>query len=86
MIAIFGKTVNPKNIDYIKETLRYLDELSLPYVIDEAYATLLRDEHQLALKANTYKHYDEVRNSIDVLFSLGGDGNHTGSHYLHTAQ
>jgi NAD+ kinase len=74
MIAIFGKTVNPKNVVYIKEVLHYLEQLGLSYVIDEAYAKLLRDQHQLAVSAQTYKHYDEVRHNTEILISLGGDG------------
>lgn len=74
MIAIFGKTVHPKNIPYIEETLSRLSQLGLRYVVEEKYARLLRDMHQLPIEAETYSHYDEVRKEVEVLFSMGGDG------------
>ena len=73
MIAIFGKTVNPLNLVYIDEMLAQLRLLGLKYVVDEAYAKLLHD-NKLAIHADTYGHFDEVRNETEVLFSLGGDG------------
>lgn len=73
MIAIFGKTVNPNNLVYIDEMLAQLRQLGLKYVVDEAYARLLH-ESKLDIQADTYKHFDEVRDQTEVLFSLGGDG------------
>jgi NAD+ kinase len=73
MIAIFGKTVNPKNLVYIEEMLAQLRLLDLKYVVDEAYANLLHDNN-LAIHGDTYKSFDEVRTQTEVLFSLGGDG------------
>ena len=74
MIAIFGKTVNPKNIVFIEETLSQLRHHGLRYVMDEAYARLLRDDHGVRIDCNTYRDFDEVRLLTEVLFSLGGDG------------
>ena len=73
MIAIFGKTVNPLNLVYIDEMLAQLRLLGLKYVVDEAYAKLLHD-NKLAIHADTYSNFDEVRTETEVLFSLGGDG------------
>jgi NAD+ kinase len=73
MIAIFGKTVNPKNLVYIEEMLAQLRLLGLKYVVDEAYAHLLHD-NKLTIHGDTYKSFDEVRTQTEVLFSLGGDG------------
>jgi NAD+ kinase len=74
MIAIFGKTVNPKNIVFIEEILTQLKRHGLRYVMDEAYATLLRDNHGFHIDCETYSDFDSVRNGTEVLFSLGGDG------------
>ena len=73
MIAIFGKTVNPKNLTYIAEMLAQLQHFGLKYVVDEAYAKLLHD-NDMDIKADTYSSFDEVRAQTEVLFSLGGDG------------
>lgn len=73
MIAIFGKTVNPKNLVYIDEMLAQLRQLGLKYVVDEAYARLLH-ENNLTIHGDTYANFDEVRTQTEVLFSLGGDG------------
>ena len=74
MIAIFGKTVNPKNIVFIEEILTELKRHGLKYVIEESYAKLLREDHGFAINEETYKHFDDVRHQTEVLFSLGGDG------------
>jgi NAD+ kinase len=74
MIAIFGKTVNPKNIVFIEEILTQLKRHGLRYVMDEAYATLLRDNHGFHIDCETYSDFDSVRHGTEVLFSLGGDG------------
>jgi NAD+ kinase len=74
MIAIFGKTVNPKNIVFIEEILTQLRRHGLKYVMEEAYAKLLREDHGFNIDCDTYKHFDEVRVQTEVLFSLGGDG------------
>ena len=74
MIAIFGKTVHPKNIVYIEETLSYITKLGLRYVVEQNYAKLLHDIHRLPIEAETFADYDEVRKEVEVLFSMGGDG------------
>ena len=74
MIAIFGKTVNPKNIVFIEEILTQLKHHGLKYAMDEAYAKLLRDGHGFNIDGDTYSNFDEVRHQTEVLFSLGGDG------------
>jgi NAD+ kinase len=74
MIAIFGKTVNPRHIVFIKEILDQLKRHSLRYVIDDAYAKVLREEGGFMIDGETYTHFDEVRSQTEVLFSLGGDG------------
>ena len=74
MIAIFGKTVNPKNIVFIEEILTQLKRHGLRYVMDEAYAKLLRDNHGFHIDCETYSDFDSVRQRTEVLFSLGGDG------------
>ena len=74
MIAIFGKTINPKNIVFIEKILTELKRHGLKYVIEESYAKLLREDHGFAINGETYKHFDDVRHQTEVLFSLGGDG------------
>lgn len=73
MIAIFGKTVNPKNLPYIEEMLKLLRQYGLKYVIDEHYARQLY-ESGLTEQHDTYGHFDDIRTQTEVLFSLGGDG------------
>lgn len=74
MIAIYGKTVKQKNIVFIEEILTQLKRHGLKYTMDEDYARLLCNDHGFKLDGDTYSDFDEVRNSTDVLFSLGGDG------------
>jgi NAD+ kinase len=74
MIAIFGKTVNPKHIIFIEETLAELKRHGIKYVIDEAYAGLLRNDHGFLIDSDTYTDFDQVRDQTEVVFSMGGDG------------
>jgi NAD+ kinase len=73
MIAIFGKTINPKNLPYIAEMFNQLKHFGLKYVVEESYAKLLH-ENNLQIDADTYSNFDEIRTQTEVLFSLGGDG------------
>jgi NAD+ kinase len=74
MIAIFGKNVHPQNISYTEETLAYLTQKGLKYVVEEKYARILRDEYKIQFDAETYGNFDEIRSQAEVVFSLGGDG------------
>ncbi|MFN8276689.1 MAG: NAD kinase [Chitinophagales bacterium] len=74
MIAIFGKNADARNIGYIEETLSLLKRAGKPFVIEEHYARILRNEFHLNPPSNAYAHYDEIRRDCEMVFSMGGDG------------
>ncbi len=74
MIALFGKTVHLRNLAHIQELLRLLDHFGLKYCVHENYARILRDDYKINLAAPTFLHFDEVRDTVEMLISLGGDG------------
>lgn len=73
MIAIFGKSVHQKNIGFIREMLELLRHYGLPYVVEEAYATMLIEEGGLN-PGDTYSSFEDIRSRAELVFSLGGDG------------
>ncbi|MFN8308730.1 MAG: NAD kinase [Chitinophagales bacterium] len=74
MIAIYGKSVDPRNIAYIEETMSYLKKIGKPFVVEENYARILRDNFKITSFEETYSNYDQIRNVCEVVFSMGGDG------------
>jgi len=74
MIAIYGKTLNDKNIPAAKELFNLLKQRGMKCVIEENYARLLHDQLGVSAISETYASFDEVKNTVDEVLSLGGDG------------
>jgi len=74
MVVLFGKTLTDSNVVFVREILDYLNKVGLKFTVEENYAELLRNQHNIEIKVETFKKYEEVKNQADVVFSLGGDG------------
>jgi NAD+ kinase len=74
MIALFGKTVHLRNLAHIQELFKLLERFGLKFCVYENYARILHDDYKIDVVAPTFHHFDEVRNEVEMLISLGGDG------------
>ncbi|HOV45050.1 MAG TPA: NAD kinase [Ferruginibacter sp.] len=74
MIAIFGKTFNKSNAVYAQELFDYLALKKMKYVVEKKFLQLIKNEMQLDVNAEVFESFDEIKNSTEVVFSMGGDG------------
>jgi NAD+ kinase len=74
MIAIYGKTLNEKNVPAAQELFNLLKQRGMKCVVEEKYARLLHEQLNLSLHTDTFSDFDEVKNCVEEVLSLGGDG------------
>lgn len=74
MIAIYGKTLNEKNVPAAKELFDLLKQRGMKCVVEEKYARLLYEQLSVPLQTDTFANFCEVENCVDEVLSLGGDG------------
>jgi NAD+ kinase len=74
MIAIYGKTLNEKNVPAAQELFDLLKQRGMKCVVEEKYARLLHEQLNVPLKTDTFANFSEVENCVDEVLSLGGDG------------
>lgn len=74
MIAIYGKSFSHSNADYMQEMFDYLDKKGMTYVIEGKFYRLIKDDLKIKSTAQTFENFSDVKNSVDVIFSIGGDG------------
>jgi NAD+ kinase len=74
MIAIFGKTLNPAYVSHAQELFNYLNEKGMKYVVEANFLELLTKQLQISVNTNSFKDFNEIKSSTQVVLSLGGDG------------
>jgi len=74
MIAIFGKTFNKSNANHAQELFDYLNRKKMKYVVEKNFADVLKDFMGIKLEAETFENFTSVKQSTDVVVSMGGDG------------
>lgn len=81
-IAIYGQTISPESLHYATELYQWLLGHNVSLVIYEKYKKHLKDAHQLSVDIPSFKEHKEIRNDVDCMISLGGDGTMLGSMLL----
>jgi NAD+ kinase len=74
MIAIYGKTFSKNNAPFAQELFDYMDLKGMKYVVEEKFLQLMKNEMQLRINTNTFANFSDIKNTTDVVFSMGGDG------------
>jgi NAD+ kinase len=74
MISIFGKTFIHSYAQQLLDLFNYLDKKKMKYVVEQKFMHLLKEEVKLDINAATFGHFNEVKSSTEVVFSIGGDG------------
>lgn len=73
-VAIYGQSYN---ISAIKEVLILLEALEKENIVaffEENFYALFRKDNSLSKKYPTFSHFNDLNNSFDLLFTIGGDG------------
>jgi len=74
MIAIYGKSFIDKNATYAQELFDYLGKKKIKYVVEESFLRLLKDVVKLKIKADSFEKFDDIKETTEMVFSIGGDG------------
>ena len=75
-IGIFGRAVKEDHADEVISIIKKIDDSNFDLFIYEPFLKIITKNHLLNLKNKvvTFNTCHEIKNNIDFLFSLGGDG------------
>ena len=73
-IAILGNPYPEHFIKYVKHLIKRLESEHIKIIIEEEFNTFLQKHIRFNKKISTFNSYEDLKNSADFLFSIGGDG------------
>ncbi|MBX2903201.1 MAG: NAD kinase [Chitinophagales bacterium] len=74
MIAIYGKNFKAANAPYAQKLFDCLKKHGRKVAMQRDFAALLKDQLNLSFEAELYQNFEEVKNDVEYVFSMGGDG------------
>jgi NAD+ kinase len=72
-VAIFGQSFYPETEKYLLQLLNVLKDHHIDVVIEKDYFRLLKEKKSIS-EINTLKTFDSLDKTIDLFFTIGGDG------------
>ena len=73
-IAIYGREFQPSVIPHVKHLFEYLVDKNIEIWVYNPFQEFLQSQFECAFNFSTYDSYQEVKDHIDIMLSLGGDG------------
>src|SRR5690606_8586119 len=73
-VAIYGRTFTDASLPYVQQVFNSLSGHSTEIFIYEKFRDYLSDKIRLPGKIHSFGNYYDLKDNIDVLLSLGGDG------------
>lgn len=73
-IAIYGREFQPSVIPHVKHLFEYLVDKNIEIWVYDPFHEFLISQFECAFNFSTYTTYQEIKNHIDIMLSLGGDG------------
>jgi NAD+ kinase len=73
-IALFGKSYTTERAPFLRQLIDKLIDSGVGLTIYKPYYALITQYLKLPSSINVFEHHSEIRQSTDVLFSIGGDG------------
>jgi NAD+ kinase len=73
-IAIYGRPVNQTQVSFAESVIETLEKSSCKILIHETYFNFLKEHISNLKNYEVFNSYSDLRNNIDFLFSIGGDG------------
>jgi len=73
-VAVFGQTYTVNASKEIKILIESLENNNIVIFFEENFYNALKQHGHLTKKHPTFSNFDELNNSFDIFFSLGGDG------------
>ena len=73
-VAIYGQSFNTSSINEVLLLIKVLQEKSIVIFFEKEFYTLFQKENLLPKKYPTFSHFNDLNNSFDLFFTIGGDG------------
>lgn len=73
-IAIYGREFQPSVIAHVKHLFKYLVGKKVDIWVYDPFYKFLTTQFECGFNFLTYHTYEEIKDNIDVMLSLGGDG------------
>lgn len=73
-IALFGKSISEENIRHVQQIIKSLELNNVEIVFYEKLYNLVKDKVVLKQQVQIFKTHEEIRDRVNYLFSIGGDG------------
>ena len=73
-IAIYGREFQPSVIPHVKHLFEYLVDKNIEIWVYNPFHEFLQSQFECAFNFSTYNTYQEIKDHIDIMLSLGGDG------------
>lgn len=74
MIAIYGKNFQAANAAYAQKLFDCLKKHNKKILMQSDFASLLKKQLNISFDAELYQNFEEIKNSAEYVFSMGGDG------------
>jgi NAD+ kinase len=73
-IAVYARLTKDNHPDYIKTLSTKLNKENISFILNEDYYRFLKEHFNFNLEIPTYKSHECIRNKVNYIISLGGDG------------
>lgn len=73
-IAIYGRQMNEKNLEFMDVLLRELDKFQIEKIIHASFYNYLKQRNGQVSGSDIFTSADDIKERVDFLFSIGGDG------------
>ena len=73
-IALFGKSLPDENIRYLQQIIKGLEKNNVDIVFYEKLYQIVKDKVVLKNSVRIFQTHEEICDSVNYLFSIGGDG------------
>jgi NAD+ kinase len=73
-VAIYGQSYNANALNEVLLLLKALQEKNIVVFFEKEFYTVFQKDKLLPKKYPTYSHFNDLNNSFDILFTIGGDG------------
>lgn len=73
-IALFGKNINNESIEYMKLLVEQLENTGIAMMVYEPFFKAIENKVSFNKDVQFFREHTEIRNQVNFLLSVGGDG------------
>ncbi len=73
-VAIYGQSYNTNSLKEVLFLIDILQEKNIVVFFEKEFYSIFQEENLLPKKYPTFSHFNDLNNSFDLFFTIGGDG------------